>query len=109
MERQCGVEASAIGADTRGFEDVGLVEPGRGIQREFVGPQEVLPVAIVLCGMCQVDIRPDGNSLALWLGGAGDILLQLKTPDARRFDMGPERVEQVQVDGQDRRLPAAGR
>ena len=48
VERQCGGKASAVGTEVGRFEDVGLVESGRGVQREFIGPQEVLPIAVVL-------------------------------------------------------------
>jgi len=57
---------------------------GLKIQLEFVGPQEIPPVVIVLGGVGKVDIRPYGKSLAFGFGRTLNVFVQLKAKYARR-------------------------
>ena len=94
---EVSVEPFAGGADASDMEDA--VFGGGFLQgeREEIGTEKVLPEVVVDGGVGEVDIWPDDESFAFWVGGALESLEELEAEYDGRLDLGIEGVEEADV------------
>jgi len=90
-------EALAIGGQAGRLQDIALVRRRLEGEIELVGPDEIAPVVVICGGIGEVEVGPNHDPFALGLGGALNVLIQLKAKDARRFYLTAERIEQADV------------
>ena len=96
---EVGVEAFAGGAEAGNVEDAVFGGGFLQREREEIGTEEVLPEVVVGGRVGQVDIRPDDEAFAFWVGGALDVLEKLEAENNGRLDLGIEGIEEADVGG----------
>ena len=95
-EKEIGGEALAGGAQAGDLEDGGVGPLLKG-QGEQIGAKEVLPVAVVCARVGQVDVGPEDETFAFWVGGALEQLEEFEAKDRRGLDLRVEGVDEADV------------
>ena len=66
-------------------------------QRKQICAEEVLPEIAVNSRVSEVDIRPDNQAFAFWVGGTLEPLKEFKAKDDRGLDLRVEGVDKADV------------
>ena len=66
-------------------------------QGEEIGAEEILPVVVVCGGIGQVEIGPDDEPFAFWVGRTLKPLEEFKAENNGGFDLGIEGVDKADI------------
>lgn len=66
-------------------------------EREQICAEEVLPEIAVNSGVSEVDIGPDNQAFAFWVGGTLEPLKEFKAKDDRGLDLRVEGIDKADV------------
>ena len=66
-------------------------------QGEEVGAEEILPEVVVGGWVSEVDIGPDDESFAFWVGGTLQPLEEFEAENGRSFDLGIEGIDEADI------------